>query len=160
MPSLTDSDNPVTGACDYTTKSLPVVSYFRDRGSSGSAGGKLSSCGPRPESAMLCRWKQTMPMPDFQSLLKPLLNLASDWQEHSLHEAREYAARAYRLTPKELGERLPSGRFRFNNRVAWAKTYLIRAGLLESIQHAMWIRGMTSTRVVFRCTSYRFPIAP
>ena len=76
-----------------------------------------------------------MAIPDFQSLMRPLLDLASDGKQHALQEARETLAAKFGLTEIELKALLPSGRQPvFANRVAWAKVYLTQAGLLESPQ--------------------------
>jgi restriction system protein len=72
-------------------------------------------------------------MPDFQSLMLPLLEIASDGKEHPLREARETLATRFNLTEEERNALLPSGRQAvFVNRVAWAKVYLQQAGALES----------------------------
>jgi restriction system protein len=72
-------------------------------------------------------------IPDFQTLMLPFLQFASDWNEHAMGEARESLAEQFRLTQEERAALLPSGRQAvFNNRVAWAKVYLQRAGLLDS----------------------------
>lgn len=69
-----------------------------------------------------------MPIPDFQSFMLPMLELASDGREHSLEEARGALAERFGLSDAEREEVLPSGRQRrFDNRVAWAKVYLQRA---------------------------------
>ena len=61
----------------------------------------------------------------------PLLQLASDGREHSVAEIRQPLADQFGLSDDERKELLPSGQQpRFNNRVAWAKVYLERAGLL------------------------------
>ena len=74
-----------------------------------------------------------MAVPDFQSLMLPLLRLAADGAEHSLGEARESLAKEFKLTDADLTEPLPSGRqSKFSNRVAWAKSYLQQAGLFVS----------------------------
>jgi restriction system protein len=74
-----------------------------------------------------------MPVPDFQTILLPLLELTGDGQEHSLSEAVEVAAEMYELTPEELRELIPSGRMtRIYSRVAWAKTHLAKAGLVST----------------------------
>jgi len=74
-----------------------------------------------------------MAVPDFQSIMLPLLQLASDGKEYTMHQAREKLAEHFQLSDYELSERLPSGRqTTFSNRVAWAKSYLTQAGLLES----------------------------
>jgi restriction system protein len=74
-----------------------------------------------------------MAVPDFQSLMLPLLRIAGDGAEHSLAEAREVLAKEFQLTQADREEMLPSGRqARFGNRVAWAKSYLQQAELLKS----------------------------
>lgn len=74
-----------------------------------------------------------MSIPDFQSLMLPLLVFAKDDETHTLGEARKHLASIFSLTHEEVEEMLPSGRQRrFDNRVAWAKVYLEQAGLLQS----------------------------
>lgn len=74
-----------------------------------------------------------MAVPDFQSLMLPMMRIASDGKEHSLSEARELLSGQFKLTDTDLEELLASGRqSKFSNRVAWAKSYLQQAGLLVS----------------------------
>lgn len=74
-----------------------------------------------------------MTIPDYQSLMLPILNLAADEREHSLQEATKILAGEFNLTETELAELLPSGRkTRFYDRVGWAVTYLRKAGLLTA----------------------------
>jgi restriction system protein len=76
-------------------------------------------------------------IPDFQSIMLPLLQLAADGQEHSLAEAREVLSGHFSVTPEELEQLLPSGRQAvFANRVAWAKSYLVQAGILDATKRA------------------------
>ena len=73
-----------------------------------------------------------MPIPDFQSAMRPLMEFLSDGREHTFRESLEHLASHFRLTEPELREMLPSGRQElFKNRVAWAKTHLRMAGLVE-----------------------------
>ena len=75
-------------------------------------------------------------IPDFQDILRPLLELASEG-ELSISDARDRLATQFELTDEERQEILPSGRQRkFANRVNWSKTYLKKAGLLEYPQRA------------------------
>lgn len=77
-----------------------------------------------------------MPVPDFRSLMLPLLRIASDGAEHRQSDAIDRLAREFRLTEDEVREQLPSGRApRFANRVAWAATYLRKAGLLQKVRY-------------------------
>jgi restriction system protein len=78
-----------------------------------------------------------MAIPDFQSMMLPLLQLAADGNEHSVAECRAPLAQQFGLSEQERQELLPSGQQpRFNNRVAWAKVYLERAGLLVKTRRA------------------------
>ncbi|MBI4322615.1 MAG: restriction endonuclease [Chloroflexi bacterium] len=74
-----------------------------------------------------------MAVPDYERLMLPLLKLASDGMDHTLGEAIEKLAALFGLTDEDRKERLPSGaQAKFDNRVGWARTYLKKAGLLES----------------------------
>lgn len=74
-----------------------------------------------------------MAIPDFQSLMLPVLKLAEDGQDHSSKEAVAALAQQFQLSEDEKKELLPSGRqATFLNRVAWAKSHLKMAGLLET----------------------------
>lgn len=74
-----------------------------------------------------------MAIPDYQTVMLPLLKLTSDGNEHQIHEAVTILAAEFKLTETELKEMLPSGVGGiFVNRVGWARTYLKKAGLLSS----------------------------
>jgi restriction system protein len=76
-------------------------------------------------------------IPDYQSLMLPLLKLSSDRQERRVSDVVAQLGTELRLTDAERAEMLPSGRQPiFNNRVHWAKTYLTQAGLLETTRRA------------------------
>ena len=73
-----------------------------------------------------------MSVPDFQSIMLPLLQQFDDGEEHSLHEILDQLAKIFTLTEQELNELLPSGKqTTFYNRVGWARTYFTKSGLLE-----------------------------
>lgn len=73
-----------------------------------------------------------MPVPDFQTLMRPLLEeYASGGGERPIADVRAVLAAKFALTEEELAERLPSGLAKtFDNRVGWAATYLYRVSLL------------------------------
>lgn len=80
-----------------------------------------------------------MPIPDFQSIMLPLLKFAGDGQEHSLRETIEALASEFNLTEEERSELLPSGQQTiFDNRVGWARTYLKKAGILETTRRGYY----------------------
>ena len=72
-----------------------------------------------------------MSIPDFQSVMRPVLAMVQDGVPLRLSELRERIAEVFQLTEEERKERLPSGHQTvINNRVGWARTYLNKAGLL------------------------------
>ena len=74
-----------------------------------------------------------MAIPDYQTLMLPVLKLASDEKEHKFSQAVEELADEFNLSTEERNELLPSGsQAVFNNRVGWARSYLKQAGLLAS----------------------------
>jgi restriction system protein len=65
--------------------------------------------------------------------MSPILEIASDGQEHFFRDAVESLAVRFGLTDDERQQPLPSRTQPvFDNRVGWARTYLVKAGLLES----------------------------
>lgn len=73
-----------------------------------------------------------MPIPDFQSLMRPVLNVHADGHPHSQAEVRDRVAAALSVTGDERKMLLPSGRqATYTNRIAWAVTHLAQAALLE-----------------------------
>ena len=73
-----------------------------------------------------------MTVPDFQSLMLPIMRIAADGQEHNNGELWEALAIEFKLTDEDLKERLSSGQSTFRNRVAWARTHLKSGGLMEN----------------------------
>lgn len=91
-----------------------------------------------------------MPIPDFQTLMRPLLAAHEDGEEHINRDLVSMLADQFQLTEDERREMLPSGGARlFDNRVGWAKTHISQAGLLESPKRAVSViteRGRTVLR--------------
>jgi restriction system protein len=81
-----------------------------------------------------------MPVPDFQKIMLPMLRIASDGKEHTVHDFHEILAKEFNLTPEELNEYLPSGKqTRFYNRTGWARIYLTKSGLLSMSQRSHYV---------------------
>jgi restriction system protein len=79
-------------------------------------------------------------IPDYQSLMLPILKLVSDGKEHKYRDLTEKLAAEFEVTDDERKELLASGNQAiFDNRVGWAKTYLKKAGLLESPKRATFV---------------------
>lgn len=73
-----------------------------------------------------------MAVPDYQSLMLPVLRLAATGIRR-VPEIAETIANEYGLSAEDRAALLPSGTQKLlPNRVHWAKTYLIKAGLLSS----------------------------
>lgn len=74
-----------------------------------------------------------MPVPDYQSLMLPLLRFALDGEEHSLKQAVEDAVRVFKLSDSERQEMMPRGvQTKIYNRLTWARSHLGKAGLLTA----------------------------
>jgi restriction system protein len=73
-----------------------------------------------------------MTIPDFQSMMRPVLALHDDGLPHTAADVRNDVAEVLGVTEQERQVPLPSGRTtRYANRVAWAVTHMVQALLLE-----------------------------
>lgn len=74
-----------------------------------------------------------MAIPDFQTIMLPLLRFCADGKEHANQEALDALATEFGLTNDERKKLLPSGQQRvFDNRVAWARAHMKMALLIEN----------------------------
>lgn len=72
-------------------------------------------------------------IPDFQTVMLPLLTILKDGNEYSLRQVIETLSNQFNLTEDERNELLPSGNQPIiDNRVGWARTYLKKAQLLDT----------------------------
>jgi len=85
-------------------------------------------------------------IPDYQTLMLPLLKAVSDNEVHTIRSLYDRLSDEFELTPEERVSKLPSGRVtHITNRISWARTYLRKAGLLVSPTRGMvqiTIRGL------------------
>ena len=73
-----------------------------------------------------------MAIPDYQTLMLPLLSLISDGKEYVFNPLVDVLADEFNLTELERQQLLPSGAMTtIKNRAGWARTYLKKAGLLD-----------------------------
>ena len=78
-----------------------------------------------------------MSIPDYQSLMLPVLQIAADG-EIRIKDVVERIAEELSLTNDEREELLPSGKQAvFANRVHWAKTYLAKAQLVKNVRRGV-----------------------
>lgn len=79
-----------------------------------------------------------MAIPDYQSIMQPLLELHRNGGVHSRQELEAALGRRFELTADEMEQLQPAGHQRvFANRIGWAVTYLVKAGVLERPERAM-----------------------
>lgn len=80
-----------------------------------------------------------MSIPDFQSIILPLLEYLADGEERSNQEIFEALEKQFCMTEEEKSELLPSGKQKvFINRVGWAKSFLRQASLIESARRGYY----------------------
>jgi restriction system protein len=90
-----------------------------------------------------------MPIPDYQSVMLPLLRIAADGKEHHIRDAIDMLAKQFGVTEDERKELVPSGFDRvFDNRVGWARTYLKKAGLIDYPRRGYFKATDRGTKVI------------
>lgn len=76
-----------------------------------------------------------MSIPDYQKLMYPVLKLLGNKKEYSGFEISNIIANDLKLTEQEISLRYPNNSKKiFQDRVAWARTYLKKSGLICSPQ--------------------------
>jgi restriction system protein len=89
-----------------------------------------------------------MAVPDFQSLILPVLRATADGEVSST-ELRYRVAATVGLSDEDLSEMLPSGRqTTFANRTAWANIFLQRAGLVGRSRRSVYLITDEGRRVL------------
>lgn len=79
-----------------------------------------------------------MPIPDFQTLMLPVLRLAAK-EDVRVRDLVDRIAAEFSLSEDERAERLPSGRQpTLVNRVSWAVIYLAKGGLLSRVRRGVY----------------------
>ena len=74
-----------------------------------------------------------MAVPKFFEFFEGFLRATQDGELHTAKEVREIIAKEMNISDADRLEMLPSGKqTTFDNRVAWARTYLDKAGLIET----------------------------
>lgn len=74
-----------------------------------------------------------MALPKYNELYQPVLSILSDGKIWPIRKVWEKAGELLRISPEEMAMTLPSGGMGvFVNRIGWARTYLKKAGLIDS----------------------------
>ncbi|MDX1905399.1 MAG: restriction endonuclease [Bacteroidia bacterium] len=88
-------------------------------------------------------------IPDYQSIMLPLLQFVADGRLYRSQEIVQGLADILQIQDEERKELLTSGtQSVFDNRVGWAKTYLKKAGLLDSPKRATVVITETGRQVL------------
>lgn len=87
-------------------------------------------------------------LPSYEAIMPAVLKVLADGAARSLREVFERVCQYYAFTPEQLADTLPSGRqTTLRSRVSWAKTYLVKAGLIEQPKRGICLiteRGRTA----------------
>jgi restriction system protein len=90
-----------------------------------------------------------MAIPDYQTLMLPLLRFLKDGKEHNIGEVVDSLANEFNLSAEERQQLLGSGQQTVvRNRVGWAKTYLKKAGLIASTRRGYFCITERGQRVL------------
>lgn len=92
-----------------------------------------------------------MPIPDFQTPMRPILEILADGQRHTTRDIIDHIALRFAVTAEERAEQLPSGRaLLLNNRIGWALSHMKHAGLVESPRRAVYAITARGQQVLSR----------
>lgn len=117
----------------------PQQRHSARRGPPARRSAHLARAGQRPADPRPGQGIGLVTIPDYQSLMLPLLQALADGREHLVGDVRESLAAQFRLGAAEREALLPSGKQPiFDNRLGWAKTYLAKSGLVASVRRGVY----------------------
>lgn len=100
-----------------------------------------------------------MAIPDFETIMQPLLVHLADGRDHDTEETLNILAQKFSLTEDERRQLLPSGRQAlFRNRVAWAKFHLKKAGVVDTSRRGVY-RITERGKVLLKSSPERIDVA-
>ena len=80
-----------------------------------------------------------MPIPDYQTLMLPVLRILGDGADHTARSVIDALAAEFKLTPEERDQLVGSQRITLiANRAHWTMTYLAQAGLTDRPRRGVW----------------------
>lgn len=89
-----------------------------------------------------------MPIPDYQSLMLPVLQIAAEG-ETKVAIVADIIADDLGMTPEERETMLPSGKQRLlHNRIHWAKFYMSKAGLIDTPKRGFFIASDSGRKLL------------
>ena len=90
-----------------------------------------------------------MSIPKHNQMYLPFLSFLGDGQDHAISEVVKHLAQEMGVTDEERKEMLPSGlTSKFGSRVGWTRTYLGKAGLLETVKRGVLVISNEGKRVL------------
>lgn len=79
-----------------------------------------------------------MPIPKYNEMYRPMLEFLRNGATYSIKEVKPAIIKYFKLSQEDLAEVLPSSRQSvIDNRIGWCRTYLKKAGLVDSPARAM-----------------------
>lgn len=95
-----------------------------------------------------------MPIPDFQTIMLPFMQVLESGEIRTVRDVTDSLAARFNLTDEERHELLPSGQQSiFTNRVAWAKSHLKNAGLINNPMRGKVVISQLGLEVLHRKTA-------
>lgn len=90
-----------------------------------------------------------MTIPSYEEMMLPILTLAGDKKIHTNEESLEFIKKRFEISDEDAEVLLRSGKQSVvSNRVGWARTYLKKAGLLDSQERATFKITESGIRVL------------
>lgn len=81
-----------------------------------------------------------MAVPKYYEMYKSFLKALLDQKEHPYRDVKAQVISDFKLSDEDVAELLPSGKQAiFSNRIGWCRTYLKKAGLIDSPSRAHFI---------------------
>ena len=81
-----------------------------------------------------------MAVPKYSKMYRSFLKALQDKEEHAYIDVKNQVISDFNLTEGDIAELLPSGKQSiFSNRIGWCRTYLKKAGLIDSPSRAHFI---------------------
>ncbi|MEQ1798902.1 MAG: restriction endonuclease [Lacibacter sp.] len=94
-------------------------------------------------------------IPDFQTIMYPMLDTLKDGQPRTLNEVMDSLGKYFKLTEEDLRIKVPSGQMGlFRNRVGWTRSYLKNAGLITYPSRGVYQISETGKKVLTENISY------
>lgn len=90
-----------------------------------------------------------MSIPKYMDFIKPLLQLMGDKKEHQVKDMYTDLAEHFSLSEADKAEEYPSGNgIIYKDRVSWAYTYLLKAGLIERVRRSVYVITLQGLEVL------------